>query len=174
MGESDDPNNSHRSWSTLSSRNHPLDCAAVALCTQPQALSEPRGQQGIRSVTRCFPIQHCSVFNNPYPCLCPTFRLESFWFLPSSWQDEVFFFFLNISFNKICTEYAHLCQWSGKCALSSREHAHCRFPLSFRNYFWSWWFYFVSPADTNQMTEMIWGWILSRRERRRKSERKLW
>lgn len=84
------------------------------------------------------------------------------------------FFFLNISFNKICMEYAHLCQWSGKCALSSREHAHCRFPLSFRNYFWSWWFYFVSPADTNQMTEMIWGWILSRRERRRKSERKLW
>lgn len=28
------------------------------------------------------------------------------------------FFFLNISFNKTCMEYAHLCQWSGKCALS--------------------------------------------------------
>lgn len=91
------------------------------------------------------------------PVLCPTFRLESFRFLPSNWQDEGFFF-LNIPFNKTYMEYAQLCQWSGKYALSFFQRTRT-FPLSFHNYFWSRWFHFVSPADTNQMREMIWGWI---------------
>lgn len=30
------------------------------------------------------PLFNCFAFNNPYPCLCPIFRFESFRFLPSS------------------------------------------------------------------------------------------
>lgn len=74
------------------------------------------------------PLLNCFAFNNPYPCLWPIFRLESFQFLSSSWQDEGFFF-LNVSFNKTCTEYAHLCQWSGKSALSSYRRT-CTFQMS--------------------------------------------
>lgn len=97
------------------------------------AISASRIQQGIRPVTFCFSIPqsllNCFAFNNPYPCLCPIFRLESFWFLPSSWQDEAFFS-LHVS-NKTCMEYAHLCQWSGKCALSFYQRT-CTFQISLK------------------------------------------
>lgn len=115
----------------LPSRACPLFCPGVAFSTQPSVPPEYNRESGLSHFVFSIPqsLLNCFAFNNPYPCLCPIFRLESFWFLPSSWQDEAFFS-LHVS-NKTCMEYAHLCQWSGKCALSFYQRT-CTFQISLK------------------------------------------